>query len=351
MWIRRFQPQLRKLSDSIPVKRKYNASKWTTGSGLVTSLGAAWYYYEYWHHVELSPDYFTKYRISYNGKIDSDHFVLELIPLKRQRKNWWKTMTSDRVWSVEIKQPEIMVVRNYTPLPLEHVGGGRLQVFPDDEHRDGKLLFYMKKYQYGEVARWLSSLPEGYQIELRGPYLDHRLQSQTEKQRDRRYLSASDSGDLSMDQFSHQPYDIATFTAGTGIAPIMQILLTEYPFAGRILFFHSCRTEKELGPLLPILERLQHANRLELHLFSSQSGRDLRNNSEKVLSLIPTPTIYQQRPFDGFGGPLRPILSLVCGPDGYISTVSGVKFDLSQGPVGGLLAEKGWNNSNVFKFS
>lgn len=44
-------------------------------------------------------------------------------------------------------------------------------------------------------------------------------------------------------------------------------------------------------------------------------------------------------------------LAIVCGPEGYIDYVAGPK-DLvrnEQGKIGGLLGEKNWDNSNVYK--
>jgi hypothetical protein len=45
----------------------------------------------------------------------------------------------------------------------------------------------------------------------------------------------------------------------------------------------------------------------------------------------------------------NPSLAIVCGPDGYLNYVSGLRPHEGQGKVTGLLKDKGWNESNVFK--
>ncbi|SCV06141.1 LANO_0H23002g1_1 [Lachancea nothofagi CBS 11611] len=350
MWSQRLKHQWQNSLRNILIARQYQRVRWVASGGILASLGgASWYYHQYWHEVELSPDYFTKYRVSHNAKLDSEHFLMELTPLKPQRVNLWSATTSNKLWSVEVKQPEIMVVRNYTPLPLKVTTDKKVQVLPDGKFESGKLLFYLKKYRYGEVARWLSELPEGHIVEVRGPFVDFELPPFEEK-RDRSFLW-DDNAKLQSEQFLQQPYDIAAFTAGTGIAPIMQLLLKENPFPGRILMFHSCHADSDLGPLRHLLDKLQDYHRAKLYLFESQRANDLRKISDEVLKLIPSPMAYHAGPFVGLNSSISPILSLVCGPDSYITTVSGVKYDLSQGPIEGLLGQKGWNNSNVYKLS
>ena len=59
------------------------------------------------------------------------------------------------IWSVFIKDNDIQVERPYTP--LEGV----------DEH--GRMLFWIKMYEKGEVGRWLHSKKVGDSVEIRGP--------------------------------------------------------------------------------------------------------------------------------------------------------------------------------------
>lgn len=59
------------------------------------------------------------------------------------------------IWSIFIKDDDIQVERPYTP--LEGI---------DDE---GRMKFWIKKYDKGEVGRWLHSKKVGDSIEIRGP--------------------------------------------------------------------------------------------------------------------------------------------------------------------------------------
>lgn len=319
-----------------------------------TAIGVLLYHSLAPSKVELGSDYFTKYRISKKKTIDEDHFFLELSPLIPQKVNLWSTFGSSKLWSVQIKQPEIMVVRNYTPLPLKLNDDDEIEVLKDGENCDGRLLFYIKQYNNGEVARWLHNLPVGQVVELRGPYVDYEFpNAESDTKRSREFLWKSTESSET-EKFRYQPFDLSMFTAGTGIVTALQLLLTESPFRGEILLFHSCREKSELGPLLPLLKRLQEHDRVKLYLFESSKGCDIRQQIKNVKEMIPEPSEYVPNlPFlkPGSDTIIKPVLSLVCGPDSYISTIAGDKYDLSQGPIKGLLGEKGWTNSNVYKLS
>ena len=59
------------------------------------------------------------------------------------------------IWSIFIKDSDIQVERPYTPL-----------------HRideNGHIEFWVKKYEHGEVGRWLHSRQVGDSVEIRGP--------------------------------------------------------------------------------------------------------------------------------------------------------------------------------------
>jgi cytochrome-b5 reductase len=59
------------------------------------------------------------------------------------------------IWSVFIKDDDIQVERPYTPL--------------DGVDEDGNMKFWIKRYDHGEVSRWLHSKKVGETIEIRGP--------------------------------------------------------------------------------------------------------------------------------------------------------------------------------------
>ncbi|CCE62188.1 hypothetical protein TPHA_0C00310 [Tetrapisispora phaffii CBS 4417] len=305
----------------------------------------------------LSTDHFTKYRISYKKDIDEEHFLLELTPILTQNQNLWQIIGSTKIWSVEIKQPEIMVVRNYTPLPFYFdASAGQIQLLKDGENADGKLMFYLKQYKNGEVARWIHGLGINDTVELRGPYIEYEFPNPNhEMKRDRNILKDLEKTTHATEQkqiFKYEPLNILMFTAGTGVVPALQLLLTESPFYGTMHLFHSCKTKSELGPLSKYLDVLDKQNRIKLHMHESSKGGNIKDvNIKELLNQIPEPVPYKEMKSNGpHNNNTNPSLALVCGPDSFITTVAGEKYDFSQGPVGGLLKEKGWDNQNVYKF-
>ncbi|AAS51316.2 ACR090Cp [Eremothecium gossypii ATCC 10895] len=319
----------------------------------VTALGAGCAAAEYHrrnYHAELSQEYFTKYKISYRKDIDIDHYLLELTPLKQQRNNIWALFGARNLWAVEIKQPEIMVVRQYTPLPLvADEDGEQLRALRDGDNGGGKLMLYIKEYGSGEVARWLRKLPKGHIVEVRGPYPEFEFpELDADTKRDREFLWG---GEPAAQLPRARPFDIALFAAGTGIVTALQLLTTEDPFKGKIQLFYSCKSWGQLGPLGDLLRRCAQHDRVDLHVFESEKGESLRLGLSKISDLVSGPfpfsenAPFEQRP------KAEPVLSLVCGPDDYIAFIAGPRHGLSQGPVTGLLGTKGWDNSNVYKLS
>lgn len=101
------------------------------------------------------------------------------------------------LWSVEIKQPQLQIARNYTPLPPS----SSTQAQPPSQH-DGaaELRFLIRRYDSGETSTYLSRLRAGDTVELRGPHLGFDVA--------RRLGSAG--------------RDVVFLAGGTGVAPAMQ---------------------------------------------------------------------------------------------------------------------------------
>ncbi|KAL6940829.1 hypothetical protein ACO0QE_004747 [Hanseniaspora vineae] len=335
---------------------------------LSIGAGSVWIGYQLYQTTgntqdnELSPNRFAKYKISWRKDIDESHYLMELTPVVTQTKNLWKEHGYDKLWSVEVKQPEIHVVRSYTPLPLIHSTSSEdpkeenfcLKVMEDGDNGGGKLMFYIKQYANGEVARWMHGLPENSVLELRGPFVEYELPEYPKDEvcRSRSFLNDNEilKPDVNEEKLRYEPFDINFFTGGTGIVTALQLMLTENPFRGRIHLFHGCNNTKELGPLLPLLNKLADAKRTHLNI-STNARKDIGNHWTKLLG---TPHPYRGIvPFSSATNTtiLKPVLSLVVGPEGFVKTVSGEKFSMNQGPINGILGQKGWDNCNVFKLS
>lgn len=335
--------------------QSFKGPRWAVAGATVAAGAAIYFKQRQLEARELSPEYFTPYRISFKQDIDRSHFLMELTPVVEQRQNLWAKMGCEKLWSVEIKQPEVMVVRNYTPLPLQlNRDNHSLEILQDGEHAGGKLLFYIKQYEQGEVARWLHRLPENHIVELRGPFIDYEFPHyKSEIKRDRSFLAPSGSNDRGKEEkFIFQPFDIAMFTAGTGVVTALQLLLTENPFRGTIDLFYSCHSYDELGPLGTILRTLEKNDRVRLHVMESQNSSRAENLKIISKSVLPPSPYPGQVPYKGRkSSRLEPVLSLVCGPEGYVAAIAGPKHEPAQGPVQGLLKRKQWTSDNVYKLS
>ncbi|KAG6175171.1 hypothetical protein E4U51_006004 [Claviceps purpurea] len=84
------------------------------------------------------------------------HGASPLPYLAPQASTQWKHL----LWSVEFKQPEVQIARHYTPLPPHH----------DEDPRDGKLRFYVRAIDGGEMSNYLRRLRVGNEVYLRGPH-------------------------------------------------------------------------------------------------------------------------------------------------------------------------------------
>ena len=72
------------------------------------------------------------------------------------------------IWNFQFKQPQIQVVRAYTPLPPPI--GKRDEPEPQDQLR-----FLIRNESHGEVSGWLHRLPVGSEIEMRGANLEYEI--------------------------------------------------------------------------------------------------------------------------------------------------------------------------------
>ncbi|PHH52347.1 NADH-cytochrome b5 reductase 2 [Ceratocystis fimbriata CBS 114723] len=123
----------------------------------------------------LNPDKFLSYTIDSKERVSSDAFLMTLrpeehdptvpIPYLSDPVNPANPASSTGawkypLWSVEVKQPEIQIVREYTPLPPASAA----------EAKAGILHFLVRVLPDGEVSRFLDRKLPAEQVELRGPY-------------------------------------------------------------------------------------------------------------------------------------------------------------------------------------
>jgi len=105
-----------------------------------------------------------------------------------EKLDMYKEVWQKGIWNVHFKQPQLQIVRPYTPLPQQDT---------DSEADNGRLRFLIRNDIYGEVSSYLHRLPIGSQIELRGPNVEY---------------------DISPDV-----KQVVFFAGGTGIVPALQV--------------------------------------------------------------------------------------------------------------------------------
>ena len=326
--------------------------------------GMAWGYLAYQFVMDDTPlEYLTTKRfipfvITNKLDVDDDHYLVELTPKFQKWKHTTKfeqIWNGNQLWSVEVKQPQIMVVRKYTPLPLELYDSEftkqpvvRIQ---DANSRDGKLVLYIKKYSQGEVARWIYRQPLGSELELRGPYEEFKFPITKNNNVERPWVKNVPSETLADPHWPEQPRNVAFFCGGTGIAPALQMLLTRNPYRGFVDVYYSHKTDSEVPfpHLLSVLERIDRAK------FHHEKLVKRVPNPAKDLELKPIDTTVEYKSALEQAQASKklpkepPSLALVCGPDGFVKHIAGAKPFESQGPLGGLLEQNGWKQEQVFK--
>ncbi|KAK4191364.1 Sucrase/ferredoxin-like-domain-containing protein [Podospora australis] len=164
------------------------------------------------------------------------------------------------IFSVEIKQPQIQVSRDYTPLPPSSPSE------QTDMLDKGILRFYIRRYDKGEVSTYLSRLSIGDTVEIRGPKLGFNIPSRL-------------GGDGK----------IVFLAGGTGIAPALQVARVALSSSSSSMsIIWANRTREECAPAHPItqlLEGLKQANK-------GQFGYAVTVDAEK--SFIDEKTISSQ---------------------------------------------------------
>lgn len=239
----------------------------------------------------LDPEHFHPFRVTYIKQVDDDHYLIEVLP---KFKNWQfsyyanydaKTVwNGDRLWSVEIMQPQIQIVRSYTPLPLYFMKSERtrsgeeeplLRVIDNDREdydKGGTMTFYVKRYGDGEMSRYLTSRKIGDEIHIRGPYTDykfpfHPLKNLHQRPMFRDLPSKVDSESLlpvikrqnKIPEFDN----LAFYGAGTGIAPILQCLFSRNPYRGFVNVHYSAQKPSEIEPFKRYLFFLEKLDRIK----------------------------------------------------------------------------------------
>ncbi|KUI71808.1 Cytochrome c mitochondrial import factor CYC2 [Cytospora mali] len=154
----------------------------------------------------LNDESFRKFTVVSNEQISPTSFILTVKPFlssdEKENAEVIRKAWEHGLWSVEIKQPQLQIARHYTPLP---------SVVPLQEGDGATLRFLIRRYEGGEVSKYLSRLQgqgqeqgssgAGDVVELRGPHLGFDVAARL-----------ADAG-----------RNVVFLAGGTGIAPALQL--------------------------------------------------------------------------------------------------------------------------------
>ena len=145
---------------------------------------------------------FVQYRLVKKEPVSSTASIFYLEPESGSRcreceKHGWPAIISN----FQFKQPQIQIVRAYTPLPPTQ-----------DGENGGVLRFLIRREHEGEVSNYIHSLPLGAKVELRGPNIEYMLPQDVK--------------------------EVVFVAGGTGIAPALQVAhaMFDRPFPGHVRF-------------------------------------------------------------------------------------------------------------------
>ncbi|KAJ4403979.1 mitochondrial peripheral inner membrane protein [Neurospora sp. IMI 360204] len=243
----------------------------------------------------LNTTSFVPYTIVEREQVSSTAFVLVVEPfnplhnimseeeIKRNvnLRNDLQEAWHHGLWCVEIKQPQLQVARDYTPLPPP-VGQEK-----EDMVR-GRLRFLIRKMEGGEVSSYLSKLKVGDKVELRGPHLGFDV--------------AKRLGGLESTSGEEQGR-VVFLAGGTGIAPALQVARRLYgPVYEKGTGKEEEWKEVEDMPTTPPKMTIVWANRFREDCPDCEDLEELRKRGY----LIPLPSLNQAK--NAAGGGIMPYL-------------------------------------------
>jgi len=199
------------------------------------------------------------------------------------------------------------IVRPYTPIDQDSVG---------------EIRFLVKKYDTGKLSKYLHAMKVGDEIEIQGPLPKIKYSTNMKKH-------------------------IGMLAGGTGITPMLQVLesiLKDPNDKTRVTLLFGNISEDDIL----LKSRLDDYSRKFKDQFSVIYTIDKAQSPKwkGEVGYITDAMIKKYMPT-----PSPDNLILVCGPPGFMKSVSGEKNpDYSQGPLSGHLSKLGYTSEGVFKF-
>ncbi|KAK6511574.1 mitochondrial Homoaconitase [Arthrobotrys musiformis] len=264
----------------------------------------------------INPYTFTKHTVKSTIPLSPSSALITLSPSRPTipPEGFWKIIYREGVWSVQIKQPQLQIQREYTPLPTIN-----------SDENGNEITIFVRAVGGGEVSPYLLSRKEGDVVEVRGPVVTYP------------FLSSEGGGEEAGIR------NVLFIAGGTGVSPAVQLssyLLSQtdgVPRRVKILF--ASRTSSETP--IPHLKELQKLGdgkkgvKVDIEFFHDDRDTFIRKpDIEAAVSSL------ELGGGDGKGG--RDVI-VVSGPEGFVEYYAGKKgweggFE-TQGVLAGLVGE------------
>ncbi|RVX71394.1 hypothetical protein B0A52_04966 [Exophiala mesophila] len=330
------------------------------GLGLLAAP-VAWYAYQTTEQDRgLKSLGFVKYSLVAKEPVSKSASIFQLVPKDNKYLTEIDQSFSDLfksgIWSVEFKQPQLQIVRAYTPLPPSVAAD-------QEQNKNNGLRFLIRHDARGEVSSYLHRLPLGADIEVRRP-------------------------SVSEYPISKHVRQVIFLAGGTGIAPALQVAHAlfeggaedgvDHPrkdcklhilWANRTrddciggvsdqasgqqskwysFLYNSQKSTKQnssIGPQGAMVQELEslkkrHPGQITVEYFVDEEGTFINETAVcNALGRLPSPSPGH----DQSHGPSKAERQLlISGPDGFISYLAGPKMWRNgveeQGPLSNMAA-------------
>ena len=269
-------------------------------------------------------DDFAKFGLVHKERISATASIFYLAQKDSSRNNYQDAWAKG-IWNLELKQPQIQVVRAYTPLPPRSTA-------PGDGTPEHQLRFLVRNEEHGEVSSWLHRLPVGSELELRGPKLERTFPPDTT----RALVLAGGTGIATALQTAHV---LLARPADSKDLPRVSILWAnrsqdECVGATAREARGSTATSKK-SPIIAELEALQAAHPEQLTIKYYVDAEKTFIDKAAVESAVAE--------LEKHGPISSPNQVIVSGPEGFIKYLAGPKQWRNgvheQGPLDGVVAQ------------
>jgi NAD(P)H-flavin reductase len=337
----------------------------------------------------LNDETFSPYKIITREQVSSTSFILTVQPSDEmssiEAAELCKRAWNHGLWYVELKQPQLQIAREYTPIPPRYDG-----LSSSEAASPSSMRFFVRAINGGEMSTYLSRLSVGDVVHVRGPHFNPEIHKLLGLPGCANALFNHHDGTVTTHTDPDSPSKVVFLAGGTGIAPALQTinsLLNDVPTGAKpkitLLWANRKREEVQLpngdasrggwldtftrpfarntvkpntvdetlqGPSLIAQQLVEmrriHGDCLQIQVLFDEEGFFIGEQHIKQLLGLGSPDTgrFVVRRDEGIPvgsqGDTYNLL-LVSGPDGFIDTYAGPKVwrngRQEQGPVGGVI--------------